>query len=163
MRQRWVVVVVSVAVAMMAAVSAVAPLTQADEDRPPIIISSGSVIITVARGSWVRVGNGQFRHDQAAGRAVQSFAATTGAGGSACTVSGGSIVVRYGGNAITIGRQEGQGGRPAAFVQLPANAAAGARDAQSLVIDTDDALVSVSGGGESCAVAGGRITIRQVH
>lgn len=163
MRQRWVVLVVGVAVAMIAAVSAVAPLTQADEDRPPIIISSGSVILTVARGSWARAGNGQFRHEQAAGRSVRGFEATTGTGGSACTVSGGSVVVRYGGNAITIGRQEGQGGRPAAVVQLPANAAASARDARSLVIDTDDPLVSVSGGGESCAVAGGRITIRQVH
>jgi hypothetical protein len=154
-----VVLVVSVAVAMMAAVSAVAPMTQADEDRPPIIISSGSVILTVTRGAWAGAGNGQFRHEQARGRAVRTFAATTGD----CTVSAESIVVRYGGNSITLGRQEGEGGRPAAFLRLPANAAVSARDAQSLVIDTNDALESVSGGGDTCQVAGGRITIRQVH
>lgn len=162
MRQRWVLLVVSAMVAlvaMVAAVSAVVPTPQADEDRPPIIISSGSVIVTVARGSWSRTGNGQFMHDQARGRQVQGFSATTGD----CTVSGNSLTVRYGGNTIAIGRQEAQGGRLAALVRLPAGAAVAARDAQSLVIDTDEALVDVSGGGNTCAVAGGRITIRQMH
>jgi hypothetical protein len=163
MRQRWVALVVSVAVAMMATVSAVTPLMQADEDRPPIIISSGSVILTVARGAWARAVNGQFLHEQATGRPVRSFAATTGTGEAACTVSGESLVVRYGANSITIGRQQAQGGRQAALVRLPAEAAVTVRDAQSLVIETDDALVSVSSGDTSCAVAGGRISIRQVH
>lgn len=162
MRQRWVLLVVSAMVALVAmatAVSALVPATQSDEDRPPIIISSGSVIVTVARGSWTRAGNGQFMHDQARGRQVQGFSATTGD----CTVSGDALSVRYGGNAISIGRQEAQGGRLAALLRLPANAAVTARDAQSLVIDTDEPLVSVSGGGNTCAVAGGRITIRQIH
>src|SRR5688572_28108073 len=77
---------------------------QGDEDRPPIIVSSGSVILSVANGSWVREAAGRYRQDVTRGKDVKSFTATTGTGGAACTVSGTAILVTYGANAISFGR-----------------------------------------------------------
>lgn len=142
---------------------------QGDEDRPPIIVSSGSVILNVATGSWVREAAGRFRQDVARGKDVKSFTATTGTGGSACSVSGAAILVTYGANAISFGRvvPNGQGGRNAANVRMPGDAAVTLRDPRTLVIATTDPLVSFSNGStgpnSTCQVAAGRLEIRQVH
>lgn len=143
---------------------------QDDEDRPVIIVSSGSVILSVSKGAWVPDGAGRFRQELPNGRDVQSFSASTGAGAAACTVAGASIVVTYGTNTITFERTmqaAPQRQRRRTDVRLPANANATLRDGRSLVIATDDALVSVSNGGnrpqDTCRVAGGRLEIRQVH
>ena len=142
---------------------------QGDEDRPPIIVSSGSVILSVATGSWVREAAGRFRQDVARGKDVKSFTATTGIGAAACSVSGTVILVTYGANTISFGRvvPNGQGGRNAANVRMPAGAAVTVKDARTLVIETTDALGTVSivgqGPGSTCQVAAGRLEIRQVH
>ena len=175
--RKWVIVsaaLLMLAAAGLSAISRPAPAPvptpiQEDEDRPPIIISSGSVIVNVARGSWVREAAGRYRQDVTRGKSVVSFSATTGTGTAACTVSGTAILVTYGANAVTFGRvvPSGQGGRQAANVRMPADAAVSLRDARTLVIATTDPLVSFSNGGtaagSSCQVAGGRLEIRQVH
>ena len=142
---------------------------QGDDDRPPIIISSGSVILNVARGSWVREAAGRFRQEVARGKDVKSFTATTGTGASACSVSGQAILVTYGANAISFGRvvPPNQGGRNAANVRMPADAAVTLRDPRTLVIATTDPLISFSNGttgpNNTCQVAGGQLEIRQIH
>ena len=172
--RKWVIVSVALltlAAAGLAAVSRPAPVpTQGDEeDRPPIIISSGSVILNVARGSWVREAAGRFRQNVVRGKDVKSFTATTGTGSTACTVSGTAILVQYGANAISFGRAipAEQRGRHAANVRMPGDASVTLKDPRTLVIATTDALVSFSNGGtgagSSCQVAGGRLEIRQVH
>lgn len=164
------VVLVMLATAGLAAITlpAPTPIQDGDEDRPPIIISSGSVIMSVARGSWARQAAGRYRQDVSRGKDVKSFTATTGTGASACTVSGTAILVQYGANAISIGRVLQSGSqRHAADVRLPSGAAATLKDPRTLVVETTDALVSFSNGstgaGSSCQVAGGRLEIRQVH
>ena len=172
--RKW--LIVSVALVMLAAAGLAAitlpaptPIQDGDEDRPPIIISSGSVIMTIAKGSWVREAAGRFRQDVTRGKDVKSFTATTGTGASACTVSGTGILVQYGANAISFGRVQpnGQGGRHAAHLRMPGDAAVSLKDPRTLVIATTDPLVSFSNGttgaGSSCQVAGGRLEIRQVH
>jgi hypothetical protein len=174
--RKW--LIVSVALLLVAAaglsalsrpVTAPAPVQEQDEDRPPIIISSGSVILNVATGSWVREAAGRFRQNVVRGKDVKSFTAVTGTGATACTVSGTAILVQYGANAISVVRAipAGQGGRNAANVRMPADAAVTLRDPRTLVIATTDPLVSFSNGGtgagSSCQVAGGRLEIRQVH
>ena len=171
--RKWVIVSVALlmlAAAGLAAVSRPAPApTQEDEDRPPIIVSGGSVILSVARGSWVREAAGRYRQDVVRGKDVKSFTATTGTGSTACTVSGTAILVTYGANAISFGRviPAGQGGRNAARLNMPANAAVTLKDSRTLVVATTDPLVSFSNGGTGpgsmCQVAGNQLEIRQIH
>ena len=175
--RKWLIVSVALLLLVVAAagLSALsrpvpAPVPQEqDEDRPPIIISSGSVILNVARGSWVREAAGRFRQNVVRGKDVKSFTATTGTGTAACSVSGTAILVQYGANAISVGRvvPPGQGGRNSANVRMPADASVTLRDPRTLVIATTDPLVSFSNGGtgpgSTCQVAGGRLEIRQIH
>jgi len=143
---------------------------QEDEDRPVIIVSSGSVILSVSKGAWVPDGAGRFRQELPNGRDVQSFSASTGAGPAACTVTGASIMVTYGTSTIAFERTmqaAPQRQRRRTDVRLPANAQTSLRDGRSLVIETSDALVSFTNGGnrpqDTCRVAGGRLEVRQVH
>jgi hypothetical protein len=174
--RKWLIVSVALLMLAAAGVSALSrpvpvptPAQEQDDDRPPIIISSGSVIMNVAKGSWVREAAGRFRQEVARGKDVKSFTATTGTGASACTVSGEAILVTYGANAISIGRviPAGQGGRHAANVRMPGDASVTLRDPRTLVIATTDPLVSFSNGktgpGSLCQVAAGRLEVRQVH
>jgi hypothetical protein len=149
-----------------------APAADQDEfeDRPPIIISSGSVILSVAKGTWARQAAGRYRQELPNGKDVKSFSARTGTGTSVCTVAGASLVVRYGANSINVGRVMPAAPAPqrgVADVRIPESAKITARDARTLVIETTDALVSVSNGGtrpqDTCKVVGGRLEIRQVH
>lgn len=163
-------IVVCLLILVGAAVSALVPSQRDEEDRPPIIVSSGSVILNVARGSWVREAAGRYRQELAQGRDVRSFSATTGTGATACTVAGDSIVVTYGANAISFSRPAAPaaaGQRRASTVRFMADAAVTARDPRTLVIATTDPLISVSNGGarpeDSCRIVGGRLEIRQVH
>lgn len=143
---------------------AIEPVAQ-DEDRPVIIVSSGSVILSVARGSWVQEAQGRFRQEVARGRDVRTFSASTGSGADACTVEGEALQVTYGANTIGFGRVgPGQSGaRRPAIITVSPQAAVTARDAQTLVIATDDALVSVSNGQQTCRIVGGRVDVRQLH
>ena len=160
------VLVLMLIVVVLSAFSAAA---QGDDDRPPIIISSGSVILSVANGSWVREAAGRFRQDHPRGKDVKSFTATTGTGSAACSVSGTAIRVTYGANALSFGRAvpNGQGGRNAANVRMPADATVTAKDARTLVIETTEALGTFSNGGsrpqDTCKVVGARLEIRQIH
>ena len=174
--RKW--LIVSVALLMLAAaglsalsrpVTVPVPAQEQDDDRPPIIISGGSVIMNVARGSWVREAAGRFRQEVTRGKDVKSFTATTGTGASACSVSGTAILVTYGANAISFGRvlPNGQGGRHAANVRMPGDASVTLKDPRTLVIATTDPLISISNGttgpNSTCQVAAGRLEIRQVH
>lgn len=142
---------------------AIEPVGQ-DEDRPVIIVSSGSVILSVARGSWVQEAQGRFRQELARGRDVRTFSASTGSGTAACTVQGEALQVTYGANTIGFGRVgPGQSAGRAAVITVPAQASVTARGAQTLVIATDDALVSVSNGQQTCRIVGGRVDVRQLH
>jgi hypothetical protein len=138
------------------------------EDRPVIIISSGSVILNVSKGSWVREGTGRFRQDHPRGRDVREFAATTGTGATACTVTGSAIVVTYGTNTIQFGRvpRSEQGGRRAANLRMADNAKVTLRDLRTLVIETTDPLLTISNGGrrpdDTCKIVGGTLQVRQV-
>ncbi|MEO6224063.1 MAG: hypothetical protein ABIP90_12520 [Vicinamibacterales bacterium] len=171
--RKWVIVfavLLMLAAAGLSAVSRPAPAPpQSDEDRPPIIISSGSVIMSVANGSWVREAAGRYRQELVRGKDVKSFSATTGTGTTVCTVTGPAILVTYGVNALTFGRvlPAGQGGRHASNVKMPADAAVTVKDARTLVVATTDPLVSFSNGGatqgSTCQVVAGRLEIRQVH
>jgi hypothetical protein len=136
-----------------------------DEDRPVIIVSSGSVILTVAKGNWVREATGRFRQEFARGRDVRTFSATTGTGATACTVEGEALQVMYGANEISFGRVAPgrSGARRPAFVNFRANAVVRARDEQTLVIDTTDPLVSFTNGKTTCQIVAGRVEIRQLH
>lgn len=167
-RRMFVVTVVALVLSGMVLSAFVFP-PQRDEDRPPIIVSSGSVIISVARGSWVGAGAGRFGQELPNGRDVKSFSATTGAGAAACTVTGGSIVVTYG-TSTTIRFERTMPAvaqRNRTDVVLPATAKVTARDARTLEIATTDALVSFSNGGtnpgDTCKVVASRLEIRQVH
>lgn len=161
---------ISAAVMAMASPLTPPPADQDEfEDRPPIIISSGSVILNVARGTFTRQGNGRYRQENPKGRDVRSFAARTGTGTGACQVAGDAIVVTYGANTINIGRPAtvAPGQRRSADINLPESAKVTNRDAQTLVIETTESLVSVSNGGtrpqDTCKILGGRVEIRQVH
>ena len=170
-RLKGIALIVGLVILIGAALSAVVlPPQEGDEDRPPIIVSSGSVILNVARGTWVREAAGRFRQDVVRGKDVRSFSATTGTGTTACTVAGDSILVTYGANAITFGRPAqatAPGQRRSATVRFQADAAVTVRDPRTLVIATTDPLVSVSNGGtrpeDTCRIVGGRVEIRQVH
>jgi hypothetical protein len=173
--RKWLIVsvaLVGVAATTLAALSRPTPTSSprqsGDEDRPPIIISSGSVILSVERGTWVREAPGRFRQDVGRGKDVKSFTASTGAGASACTVSGAALLVTYGANAISVGRVLPSGStRHATNIRMPADAGVTLKDPRTLVIATTDPLVSFSNGttgaGSTCQVAGGRLEIRQVH
>ncbi len=157
-------VILCVWLIVSAGLTATGPLAQ-DEDRPVIIVSSGSVILNVARGSWVREAPGRFRQELARGRDVRTFSASTGSGTTACTVEGEALQVTYGTNTIAFGRVgPGQSGarRPAIITVRP-DATVTARDEQTLVIATDDALVSVSNGQQTCQIVAGRVDVRQLH
>ena len=171
--RKWLVLAVALLMLAAAGVSALsrpAPAPpQEDEDRPPIIISSGSVILNVARGSWVREAAGRYRQDVVRGKDVKSFTVTTGTDSAACTVSGTAILVTYGANAISFGRviPSGQAGRHAARANMPGDAAITLKDPRTLIIATTEPLGTFSNGGtgpgSSCQVAAGRLEIRQVH
>lgn len=169
MNRKMFAAVVLALILIVVALSAFVAAPQGDEDRPPIIVSSGSVILSVANGSWVREAAGRFRQEVVRGKDVKSFTATTGTGNTACTVSGTAILVTYGANAISFGRvvPAGQGGRNAANVRMPADAAVTVKDPRTLVIATTDPLGTFSNGGtgpgSTCQVAAGRLEIRQVH
>lgn len=169
-RLTGIALVVCLMILVGAALSALVLPQKDEEDRPPIIVSSGSVILNVARGSWVREAAGRYRQELAQGRDVRSFSAITGTGTGGCTVVGDSILVTYGASVITFGRPAAPaapGQRRAATVRLQADAAVTLRDPRTLVIATTDPLVSVSNGGtrpqDTCRIVGARVEIRQIH
>lgn len=168
----WIVgVALVVVLAVSAGFAAPVPGGQGEfEDRPIIVVSSGSVILNVDRGSWVREAAGRYRQEVARGRDVIGFSASTGSGATACTVTGDSLILTYGVSAISFVRQEstGQPGqRRATLVRLQTDATVSTKGGQTLVIQTTEGLVSISNGGarpeDTCRVAGGRLEIQQRH
>ena len=136
-----------------------------DPTRPPIIISSGSVLVT-SGGDWSDEGGKAYRQD-IRGQSVRTFSATTGVaqGRSACMVEGKTIVVTYGSNEITFTRKrQWFWSRYGAAAQFPANATVSHPAPGQLEVTTTDALVSFRNeNGNSCNVQGGTLTIAQLH
>ncbi len=129
-----------------------------DEDRPPIIVSGGSVIIQ-STGAWTSEGGKRFRQRDGRRRSVRLFMATTGS----CRVEGRNIVVTYGTNSIRLGPiRTAESGRDDAELEFPADADVTETTPGTLRVATTDPLVSVSSGRDRCAVSG-NITIRQIR
>ena len=146
-----------------AVLSSACPGARGDDDRPVIIITSGSVTVDVTPGSWTRESGGgkKYRQKDANGRSVRSFSASTGG----CTVAGEKLVVTYGASTLTLERQRsGLFGKRDSVVQFPDAATVTETSAGILTVTTDDALVRVTNGGAgSCDVVDKKVTIRQVH
>jgi hypothetical protein len=140
-------------------------IEDSDPDRPPIIISSGSVTVT-SGGDWIDEGGNGYKQDFK-GKSVKTFAATTGVGtiGGPCMVEGKTIVVTYGNNEITFTRKRKWfWSKYGAFGQFPAAATVTHPIAGQLVVTTNDALVSFRNeNGNSCNVQGSSLTIQQQH
>ena len=136
-----------------------------DPDRPPIIISSGSITVT-SGGDWVDEGGKGYKHDFK-GKSVKTFAATTGVGtiGGPCMVEGETIIVTYGTNEITFTRKRKWfWNKRHAFAQFPADADVSHPIPGQLKVTTNDALVSFRNeNGNSCNVQAGSLTIQQQH
>ncbi|MCR4373997.1 MAG: hypothetical protein NUW22_04045, partial [Acidobacteria bacterium] len=120
-----------------------------DGDRPPIIVSSGSVLVQTA-AEWTRDGDNRFKQKIAKGKSVKSFSASTGA----CVVDGEKLLVTYGTNTITLEpKRSGWFGARDAQVDFPAGAVVDDSVPRILTVTTGDALVSVANDeGTSCAV-----------
>ena len=142
-------------------------MDESDPDRPPIIISSGSVSVDTQGGDWEDKGGKGYKHDFK-GKDVKSFTARTGAGieGSACSVDGKTIVVTYGSSEITFSRKgKFLGlGKNHAFVQFAEGADVSHPSKGRLMVNTGDTLVSFRNeNGNNCAVAEGQLEISQKH
>lgn len=134
------------------------PAQDFDEDRPPIIVSSGSVIVQSA-GAWTSEGGKRFKQRDAKRRGVRLFMATTGS----CRVEGRNIVVTYGKNTIRLGpSRTAASNRDDAELEFPADADVTETAPGTLRVATSDPLVSVSSGRNRCDVSG-NITIRQIR
>jgi hypothetical protein len=140
-------------------------MEDSDPDRPPIIISSGSVTVA-SGGDWVDEGSKAYRQDFK-GKSVKTFSAATGVNtiGGPCSVEGKTIIVTYGSNEITFTRKrKSLFSKYAAFGQFPADANVSHPAAGQLLVTTDAALVSFRNeNGNSCNVQGGTLTIQQKH
>lgn len=142
-------------------------MDDSDPDRPPIIISSGSVTVT-SGGDWTDEGGKGYKQDFK-GKSVKSFSASTGIGpgGSACMVEGKTIVVTYGSSEITFSRKRRfplPGFKYGAFAQFPADANVSHPAQGQLLVTTEAALVSFRNeNGNSCNVQGSTLTIQQQH
>ena len=138
-----------------------------DPDRPPIIISTGSVIVD-SGGDWTDEGGNSYV-EAIKGKSLKSFSASTGIGtsGAACTIAGKTIVVTYGSSEITFSRKRRwpwPGSTHDAGVQFPKGATVSEPTAGELVVATGDGLVKFTNDkGDSCAVVDQRIEIRQGH
>ncbi len=141
-------------------------MQDSDPDRPPIIISSGSVIVT-SGGEWKDEGGKAYKQEFK-GKSVKTFEATTGVGTLAgpCMVEGKTIVVTYGSNEITFTRK-GKilgFGKDHAVAQFPTAAIVDNSTTGQLLVTTTDALVSFKNDkGDTCNVQGGTLTIQQKH
>lgn len=133
-------------------------LDDPDPDRPPIIVSSGSVIVTGAE--WTDEGGNRFK-EKIKGRSVKSFSATTGS----CTVAGTKLTVTFGATNVTLEpKKKGLFGKRDAEIEFPSNVVVNSSTPTMLMVVTNDALMSVSNdSGTRCAVVGQRIEIQQVH
>lgn len=127
-----------------------------DEDRPPIIVSTGSVIVQTT-GTWTKEGN-RFKQKDLRRKSVKQFSARTGT----CTVEGRELTIMYGNNVIKLNPKRSTGSdKDDAEVEFPTGAKVEEAGAGVLRINTTDPLVSVTGAkGAKCAVVG-NITIRQ--
>jgi hypothetical protein len=138
-----------------------------DPDRPPIIVSTGSVIVD-AGGDWTDKGGNTYV-EAIKGKSLKDYSASTGigTGGAACTIAGKTIVVTYGSSEITFsrkGRWVWLGYVHDAAVQFPQGATVTEPTPGELVVATSDGLVKFTNDkGDSCAVVDQRIEIRQVH
>jgi hypothetical protein len=142
--------------------------SEPDPDRPPIIITTGSVIVD-SGADWTDEGGNEWV-EAIKGKSVKSYSASTGIGisGAACTVSGSTIVVTYGSSEIAFSRKRRwpwPGSKHDADVQFPKGATVSEPTAGELVVATSDGLVKFTNDkGDSCAVgADQRIELRQVH
>ena len=139
--------------------------SDSDPDRPPIIISSGSIYVD-SEGEWIDKGNKGYKHEFN-GKSVKTFSATTGIGpgGSACSVEGETIVVTYGSKEITFKRKPWWPfSKRYAFAQFAADENISQPSKGRLEVNTTAALVSFRNeSGNSCNVQDGRLAIQQRH
>jgi hypothetical protein len=134
-------------------------LDDPDPARPPIIVSSGSVMIQSSAG-WNAEGGNRFK-EQSQGKSVKSFLATTGT----CTAAGTKLTVTFGTSTITLEpKRRWPWQKRDALVELPTNVVVDSTTPTLLKIATTQNPTSVaSDSGTSCAVVNGRIEIQQVH
>lgn len=136
-----------------------------DPDRPPIIVSTGSVIVD-SSADWTDEGGNEWV-EAIKGKSLKDYSASTGIGPAACTLSGSTIVVTYGSSEITFSRKRRSpwpGSKHDAGVQFPKGASVSEPTPGELVVATSDGLVKFTDDkGGSCAVVDQRIEIRQVH
>lgn len=160
-RSRFVTIGLGLLLLVGAVFSAACPARsgEGDEDRPPIIITSGSVIVET-NAAWANEGGNRFQQRDDRGRNVRSFEAVAGS----CRVAGTKLVVTYGANAITLEiKPASVPGKNEASVAFPADAVVDSGVRGRLTVTTTDPLVSIANeSGTSCAAAT-RNTIRQVH
>jgi len=139
-----------------------------DPDRPPIIVSTGSVIVR-SGADWSDEGGNRYV-EATKGKSLKSFSASTGVGigGAACKIEGKTIVVTYGSADITFSRKRRSfwpWSKEDAQVQFPSGATVNEPTAGELDVVTSDALVKFTNDkGDICTVGvDQRIEIRQVH
>ena len=129
-----------------------------DDDRPPIIISSGSLVVESGL-PFTDEGNKRFDQKATRGKNVKSFRAETGS----CSAAGKVLTITYGTNAITLDVKR-NGNKDEANMQFPTNASVTSRDGgKKLEVATTEKMVSVTNEtGVRCEMVQ-RITIHQLH
>jgi len=161
MRQPRTAVVFALLVLLVTILSSACRSRDGDDDRPPIIVSTGSVIVDSKDVAWTDEGSGRYRQKESKGKSVKSFSATTGA----CVVAGEVLVVTYGTSDITLSpKRRWWFVKKDAQVEFPAGAVVNQPESGRLVLTTADTLVRVANeNGVRCDVVDQRIEIRQVH
>lgn len=142
-----------------AVLSAACPGARSDEDdRPPIIISSGSLIVESGL-PFIDEGDKRFGQKGNRGRSVRSFRAETGS----CTTAGRVLTITYGTNVITLDPKR-NGNKDDATLQFPRDASVTSMDGgKKLEVATNEKIVSISNEtGTRCEMVQ-RITVHQLH
>ena len=129
-----------------------------DDDRPPIIISSGSLVVE-SELAFTDEGDKRFDQKATRGKSVKSFRAETGS----CVTAGKVLTIMYGTNTITLDAKR-NGNKDEANLQFPRSASVTSMNGgKKLEVATGEKIVSVTNEtGTRCEMAQ-KITIHQVH
>lgn len=158
-RSRLVPIGLGLLLLVSAVLSAACPGARSgDDNRPPIIISSGSLVL---ESDLPFTDEGDKRYGQKAtrGKSVKSFRAETGN----CTASGKTLTIRYGANVITLDPKR-NGNKDEATLQFPMDAnVSSLNGGKKLEVATSDKVVSITNEtGTRCDMVQ-KITVHQLH